>query len=101
MVESIRGVIMKNIENTTIEEVKDNDGTLLVYEVTPNEGFLLHNNVNDYTEPDAETGEEILHLGFSSAPSTVPLNYDFDNTTEIEGFTAYGSKEIFAVPNNN
>lgn len=104
MVESIRGVIMKNIENienTTIEEVKDNDGTLLVYEVIPNEGFLLHNNVNDYTELDTDTGKETLHFGFSSAPSTVPLDYDFDNTTEIEGFTAYGSKEIFAVPNNN
>ena len=98
MVESIRGVIMKNIENTTIEEVKDNDGTLLVYEVTPNEGFLLHNNVNDYTEPDAETGAEILHLGFSSASSTVPLDYDFDNTKKIDGYTAYGSKEVFAIP---
>lgn len=92
---------MINIPNTTIEELKNDSGETVLYKITPNEGYLLHNSVNDYTEPGAETGEEILHLGFSSAPSTVPLNYDFDNTTEIEGFTAYGSKEIFAVPNNN
>ena len=85
------------IPNTTIEELKNDSGETVLYKLTPNEGYLLHNKSNDYTEPDAETGEETLHFGFSSAPSTVPADYDFDNTAEIDGHAAYGNKQIFAT----
>lgn len=84
------------IPYTTIEEIKDAEGATLVYKITPADGYKLHNNVNDWTETDEETGAEILHREFSSAPSTVPADYDFDNKTKIDGRTAYGSKEIYA-----
>ena len=88
------------IPNTTIEEIMIDKG-VVAYKITPSEGYLLHNSVNDYTEPDEQTGEEVLHLGFSPAPSTVPADYDFDNTVEIDGHTAYGNKQICAIPKDD
>lgn len=85
---------MPTIPNTTIEIFMDR-----VYRITPNEGYVLHNKSRDWTEGDPMMGEEeVLYRGYSTVASTVPLSYDFDNTTEIDGYTAYGSKEIFARP---
>lgn len=86
------------IPNTIIEEIKDSEGVTLVYKITPEDSYKLHNKVNDWTETDGDTGDEILHREFSSAPSTVPVDYDFDNITKIGDYEAYGSKEIFAIP---
>ena len=84
---------MPNIPNTIIEVLEDS-----IFRITPNDGYVLHNNARDWIDGNPETGEETFYRGYSTSASTVPLTYDFDNTTEIDGYTAYGSNEIFAIP---
>jgi hypothetical protein len=83
---------LPTIPNTTIT------ANAYVYEITPNEGYVLHNNARDWTDVDPETMEETFYRGYSATSSTVALTYDFGNTTIIDGYTAYGRKEIFARP---
>lgn len=75
------------IPNTTMEKLF-RDGIHRQYRITPNEGYVLHNNVRDWTNVDEETGEEKLYLGYSKSMSTCPANYDF----------AENSREFYAVP---
>lgn len=81
-----------NIPNTTITERASG------YLITPNEGYVLHNSNRDWEKENLETGEKTFHRGYSTSSSGVGLNYDFDNTTIIDGYTAYGMFEIFARP---
>lgn len=81
-----------NIPNTIITENKYG------YMIEPIEGFVLHNSNRDVIDTDMETGEETFTRGYSTSSSGVGLNYDFDNTKDIDGYTAYGRFEIFARP---
>ena len=81
-----------NILNTIITETKYG------YNIAPIEGYVLHNSTRDWEDENLETGEKTFHRGYSKSSSGVGLNYDFDNTTEIDGYTAYGVNEIFARP---
>ena len=85
---------MLTIPNTTISLHKSG----LVYIIEPNEGYVLHHSSRDWSEQDIETGEITLYRGYSKSSCSVPLNYNFDETIEIEGCTAYGKFEIFAIP---
>jgi hypothetical protein len=92
---------MPNIANTTITERIIN-GKLLGYSIDPNEGYVLHDKNYDVEARDEVTHEptgEIL-LGYLPYPagSICGYTYDFDNTTTIDGYTAYGSREFFARP---
>lgn len=58
------------------------------YEITPVYGYVLHNNVRDWTERNEETGEETLYLGYSTSYASVPANYDFNENPN----------ELYAVP---
>ena len=80
------------IPNTIITENKHG------YDIAPIEGYVLHNSSRDYEEPNFETGEATFYRGYSKSSSGVGLNYDFNNTKIIDGHTAYGEDEIFAVP---
>lgn len=83
---------MINIPNTTIEETKHG------YIITPNKGYVLHNSNRDWEDENLETGEKTFYRGYSTSSSGVGMNHDFDNTKEIDGYTAYGMFEIYAVP---
>lgn len=85
---------MPTIANTTI--TLHSSGR--VYVITPIEGYVLHSSTRDWTDVDPETGEETFYRGYGTSIATVPLSYDFDNTTIIDGYTAYGMFEIFARP---
>ena len=64
------------------------DGVHRQYEIAPNEGYVLHNNVRDWTHIDAETGEETFYRGYSRSGSSVPASYDFSENPN----------ELYAVP---
>lgn len=81
-----------NIPNTVI--AKNEYG----YDIAPIEGYVLHNSNRDVYDTNLETGEETFTRGYSTSSSGVGLNYDFDNTKDIDGYTAYGKFEIFARP---
>ena len=85
------------IPNTTMRKAVFN-GVERSYEITPISGYVLHGKTRDWTDTDPETGEETFYRGYSRSSATVGINYDFNNTTEIEGYTAYGFLEIFARP---
>jgi hypothetical protein len=85
---------MPNIPNTIITE------TATTYRIKPVDGYVLHNSARDYTDLNTETTEEVFYRGYGTSQSSVPLSYDFENTTIIDGYTAYGRLEIFARPRN-
>jgi hypothetical protein len=72
--------------------------TEIVYRITPVEGYVIHSKSRDWTDENFETGEETFYRGYGRGTMTVGKNYDFENTTEIDGYTAYGFLEIFARP---
>lgn len=85
---------MPEILNTTIEV--NSLGTQ--YVITPAEGYALHSKNRDWEETDEITGETVLHRGYSTHSASCRLDYDFDTTTVIDGYTAHGPKEYFARP---
>lgn len=90
--------IESRIPNTTMQKFVNDSNVELFYQITPVSGYVLHNSSRDWEDENFETGETIFYRGYSRSYSTVGINYDFDNTTEIDGYTAYGAKEIFARP---
>ena len=87
---------LPTISNITIEIVED--VTFPFYIITPNEGYVLHDKALDFAEVDMSgfpTGKTIL--GYYPSNRTCMTNYDFDNTTIIDGHTAFGSREFFAI----
>lgn len=75
------------IENTTVVKAFVN-GAHRQYEITPNDGYVLHNKVRDWIQRNEETGEEILRCGYSSCMSSCPASYDFSENPN----------ELYAVP---
>lgn len=45
--------------------------------ISPIEGYVLHDNVRDWTEADPITGEEILKLGYTTGTASCKADYDF------------------------
>lgn len=86
------------IPNTTMRKLTNAEGVEVCFEITPIEGYETHHHARCYEDENMETGEKTFVHGYSTAPCTVPLNYDFDNTKEVDGHIAYGEKEIFARP---
>lgn len=84
------------IPNTTMRKILNNDGVEMCIEITPIEGYETHRHARCYEDENMETGEKTFVHGYSTAPCTVPLDYDFENTKEVDGYTAYGASEIFA-----
>lgn len=63
------------IPNTTMQIYVDGNGVQRVYFITPNAGYVLHDNSKDWTiEID---GEMVTHEGYTRYGVSVPLNYDF------------------------
>ena len=87
------------IPNTTMTR-KLNNGALIAYDIAPNEGYVLHDKLLDEETVDLETFEPTgeVKLGYYPIARSIGANYDFDNTTTIDGCTAYGEREFFARP---
>lgn len=83
---------MQNIPNATITQRPSG-----IYSIEPNEGYALHAKGKDFADID-ENGNEFLIRGYTTFGITVAPNYDFENTTIIDGYTAYGANEVFARP---
>lgn len=88
---------MFTIENATVSENWRN-GKFYGYTIDPDLGYVLHDKANDYAVPDPVTMEETYYLGYAVGSVSCGANYDYDVTTTIDGYTAYGSREFFARP---
>lgn len=64
------------IDNATVCKLLA-DGVHRQYEITPNDGYVLHDKGRDWTEIDPETEEEVLKLGFTAGDASCPATYDF------------------------
>lgn len=79
------------IENATMKKVFVN-GVHRLYEVTPNEGYVLHDNTYDapvFDENGDETGEIILGYRTSSATCTV---------AQLDPENGVNARDFYAVP---
>ena len=78
--------IETRFENTIMKEIRDNDNKLIGYDISPDEGYVLHNSKLDNHNYDIETKEqkELLTKGYSRSSCSIESNYDFDtNPYEI------------------
>lgn len=84
-------VIPTLIENTTMQKVF-RDGEHLVFEITPNSGYVLHDKRYDSPAYDEITFEETgeIILGYRTSTASCPANYDFVANPD----------EFYAVPAN-
>ena len=101
-------IIPSLIPNTTMQRGYV-DGVLKRYEITPNNGYVLHDSrvYEEIVDPETlEPTGEILHL-YGTGTKTVNANYDFtlivpDTITDINGNTIVvnkiGAYEFFTVP---
>lgn len=86
------------VPNTIVQKMINN-GVHLAYTITPIDGYVMHDKNYDtevLDENDEPTGEVLL--GYHPSRGSVAVNYDFAETTVIDGYTAYGSREFFARP---
>ena len=75
------------IENALVQK-SYRDGVHRSYRITPNAGYVLHDNARDWVDMNPDTMEETTMLGFTRGTATCGANYDF---------TA-NPREFYAVP---
>lgn len=83
-------VIPTPIENATVKKAIRN-GVFASYRVTPNDGYVLHDNERDWYNTDMETMGEVLYLGYTTGTATCGANYDF----------TVNPREFYAVPEDS
>ena len=95
------------IPNTNMKKYINSSGVFRTYNITPIEGYVLHDREYDIVENDIDpiTGEVIeisRRLGYRTTTASCGYNYDFSTSivTDDNGVThtAYGSRQFFAVP---
>lgn len=69
-------VIPSPIENARVQQMV-RDGVRRSFYITPNEGYVLHDNARDWTEIDPVTMEEISKLGYTTGTASCGPTYDF------------------------
>lgn len=89
------------IPNTTMEIYTNLNGVDANYKITPITGYVMHNKGRDRITYDSNGNIVSKTLGFTGAPTTCRINYDF-TTHEIqldngETVTVYGENEYFTV----
>lgn len=82
-------VIPTLIPNTTMRKLFI-DGVHRTYNITPIDGYVLHDKNRDWYDIDPETGmdSEEPTLGYTTGTATCAANYDF----------AANPREFYAVP---
>ena len=100
-------VIPTLIPNTTMQK-RLNNGVQTTYLITPNDGYVLHDNGYDFPIFDEEYNETIM-LGYRTTTATVAAAYDFSTAEMVDesGNTvlAYGNRQFYTklasdVPEN-
>lgn len=85
------------IPNTTMQK-RINNGVFITYTITPNDGYVLHDNAYDYPVFD-EMNNETTMLGYRTTTATVGAAYDFSTTEMIDEarntVLAYGSRQFY------
>lgn len=104
MVVTREDVIPTLIPNTTMKK-SFRDGVAHKYEITPVQGYVLHDKAADWYECDEDTGEELylFKMRYSTGECSCNADYDFTPVTVTDengnSFTAYGSeREFFTRP---
>lgn len=75
------------IENTTMRKLLA-DGVHRTYNITPIDGYVLHDNAGNWSEFDEITGEEIVKQAFYVGTCSCAASYNF----------ATNPREFYAVP---
>jgi hypothetical protein len=91
------------IANTAMQKGFIN-GVHKIYTITPNAGYVLHDNVGDLVIEDEITGEEIKTLAFFRGTCTCGANYDFTvNSREFYAVleSSVPADQIFGGGDNN
>ena len=81
------------IENATMQKVTTENGVLIGYTITPNDGYVLHDKGMDEPVYDEETGDPTgeVRLGYRRTTASCGANYDF----------VVNPREFYAVPENS
>lgn len=90
------------VANTTMERGL-RDGVPRSYYITPNAGYVLHDNTRDWSDFDPDTMEEVLFLGYTRGTASCAASYDFaTNPREFYAVpeTDVPADQIFGLPNN-
>ena len=91
--------VPSEIPNTTkLEKIDSVTLEVRAYAIKAVNGYVIHDNAGDWTYTDPVTGDEIKMLAFYSGNCTCSASYDFNTTTTVDGYTAYGTREFFAKP---
>lgn len=88
------------IENARVQQ-SYRDGVLSAHYITPNSGYVLHDNARDWEDEDPETMETITKLGFTRGTASCGANYDFTiNSREFYAVleTEVPADQIFSNP---
>lgn len=90
------------IENTSMKKVF-RDGVHVQYDITPNEGYVLHDKNYDMPVFDEATGMETgeIVLGYRVSTASVAARYDFEaNLRELYAVLASDvpADQIFGTP---
>jgi hypothetical protein len=89
-----REVTPNLIPNTTMKAGYIN-GVHRIYVIAPVAGYVLHSSTRDFHDEN-----DNLVRGYGRSSASCGTNYDFENTSVIDGCVAYGSREFFARPEN-
>lgn len=79
------------IENATVKRVI-RDGVFMNHQITPNEGYVLHDNGRDEEYYDPELDDTVLLVGYTRGTASCGANYDF--TANPRGFYAVLESEV-------
>ena len=87
------------VPNTTMRKYINSNGVFTAYRIEPIEGYVLHDKLLDCDEFIEGTNETtgVVFLRYSTAEVSAEVNYNWENTTTIDGYTAYGAREFFAI----
>lgn len=92
------------IENTTTRKYINSSGVFRAYYITPNEGYVLHDNALDWYETNPETHERELKLGYTGGTASCASTYDFEvNPREFYAVleSSVSTDQIFGVGDND
>lgn len=93
------------IPNTTMRKYINNSGREISYNITPNEGYVLHDNDYNFPVVDEETMQEIgTGLGYTRTTVSVALSYDFSTHQMLDEsdnvVVAYGDRNLYTKKDN-
>ena len=94
-------------DNTIQQAYYDNNtNELLVYDIAPVSGYVLHDNTRDFEMPDFANNPDvfIFKLGYTRGSTSVPADYDFEaNPRELYAVleSEVPADQIFGGGDNN